>query len=129
MDTGATDCLIPGQHLESIGISPAAYRIYELADGSEVRMGVAAAQVEFMVRDSRIYGRIHPLSPRMNLKTYSTTTPKRFHQKTLSGVMTKTTAPGWRVSRPEIESASGHSMDHTRLRYYPPNERQVCLML
>ena len=48
VDTGATDCLIPSQHLESIGISPAAYRIYELADGSEVRMGVAAAQVEFM---------------------------------------------------------------------------------
>ncbi len=48
VDTGATDCLVPRQHLESIGITPRAQRVYELADGSEVRMGIAVAQVEFM---------------------------------------------------------------------------------
>ena len=48
VDTGATDCLVPRQHLESIGLTPTGYRVYELADGSEVRLGIAAAQVEFM---------------------------------------------------------------------------------
>ena len=48
VDTGATDCLVPRQHLESIGITPRAQRVYELADGSEIRMGIAVAQVEFM---------------------------------------------------------------------------------
>ncbi len=48
VDTGATDCLVPRQHLESIGLEPTGYRLYELADGNEVRMGIAAAQVEFM---------------------------------------------------------------------------------
>ena len=46
--TGATDCLVPRQHLESIGLAPQGYRVYELVDGSEVRLGVAAAHVEFM---------------------------------------------------------------------------------
>ena len=48
VDTGATDCLVPGQHLESIGLAPKGQRVYELADGSEIRMGVTVAQVEFM---------------------------------------------------------------------------------
>lgn len=48
VDTGATDCLVPRQHLESIGLMPTGYRVYELADGSEARLGIAAAQVEFM---------------------------------------------------------------------------------
>ena len=48
VDTGATDCLVPRQHLESIGLAPEGQRVYELADGSEVRMGVAVARVEFM---------------------------------------------------------------------------------
>lgn len=48
VDTGATDCLVPKQHLESIGLVPEGQRIYELADGIEVRMGVAVARVEFM---------------------------------------------------------------------------------
>ncbi len=45
VDTGATDCLVPRQHLESIGFAPEGQRVYELADGSEVRMGVAVARV------------------------------------------------------------------------------------
>ena len=48
VDTGATDCLVPRQHLESIGLKPEGQRVYELADGSEVRMGVTVARVEFM---------------------------------------------------------------------------------
>ena len=48
VDTGATDCLVPRQHLESIGLKPTGQRIYGVADGSEIRLGAAAAQVEFM---------------------------------------------------------------------------------
>ena len=48
VDTGATDCLVPRQHLESIGLVPRGQRSYGLADGSEVRMDIASAQVEFM---------------------------------------------------------------------------------
>ena len=48
VDTGATDCLVPRQHLESIGIVPQGQRVYELADGNEIRMDIAVAQVEFM---------------------------------------------------------------------------------
>ena len=48
VDTGATDCLVPRQHLESIGLAPKGQRLYELADGSELRMDITAARVEFM---------------------------------------------------------------------------------
>lgn len=48
VDTGATDCLVPREHLESIGIIPEGQRIYGLADGSEIRMDIAVARVEFM---------------------------------------------------------------------------------
>ncbi len=48
VDTGATDCLVPRQHLESIGLVPEGQRIYGLADGSEIRMDITAARIEFM---------------------------------------------------------------------------------
>lgn len=48
VDTGAIDCLVPRQHLESIGLAPAGQRIYGLADGSELEMDVAGGQIEFM---------------------------------------------------------------------------------
>ena len=48
VDTGAIDCLVPRQHLESIGLAPAGQRIYGLADGSELKMDVAGGQIEFM---------------------------------------------------------------------------------
>ena len=48
VDTGATDCLVPRQCLESIGLQSKGQRRYTLADGSEIRMDVTAAQVEFM---------------------------------------------------------------------------------
>ena len=48
VDMGATDCLVPRQHLECIGLDTKGQRIYGLANGSEVRMDVKVGQVEFM---------------------------------------------------------------------------------
>ena len=48
VDTGATDCLVPRSALESIGLQPRDSRLYELADGSELRLDVTVAEIEFM---------------------------------------------------------------------------------
>ena len=48
VDTGAIDSLVPRQHLEAIGLKPKAQRVYELADGSEVKMDITAGDIEFM---------------------------------------------------------------------------------
>ena len=48
VDTGATDCLVPRQHLEAIGLVPEGQRTYGLADGSEMRFDITVARVEFM---------------------------------------------------------------------------------
>ena len=48
VDTGAVDCLVPGKELATIGLSPKAQRTYELGDGSEVKMDITTADVEFM---------------------------------------------------------------------------------
>lgn len=48
VDTGATDCYIPGNRLREIGIKPQGRRTYELADGSEIAVDIAVAQIEFM---------------------------------------------------------------------------------
>ena len=48
VDTGATDSLVPRQHLEAIGLKPEAPRTYLLADGSEVQMDIAVARIELM---------------------------------------------------------------------------------
>lgn len=48
VDTGATDSVAPKCHLEAIGLQPEEQRRYELADGSEVDMGIAGARIEFM---------------------------------------------------------------------------------
>ena len=48
VDTGATDCLVPRHHLDEIGLAPQGQRSYSMADGREIRMDIAAAQVEFM---------------------------------------------------------------------------------
>ena len=48
VDTGATDCLVPRRHLESIGLVPEGQRIYQLADGSELQMDIAVVRVELM---------------------------------------------------------------------------------
>lgn len=48
VDPGAIDCLVPRQHLESIGLAPVGERAYGLADGREVKMSVGVAQIELM---------------------------------------------------------------------------------
>ena len=47
VDTGATDTLVPRQHLESIGIFSEGQRVYGLADGEEIRLDIAVARIEF----------------------------------------------------------------------------------
>ena len=57
--TGATDSLVPRPHLEAIGLAPRGKRLYELADGSELRRDVTVAEIEFMgeiVGGTVIYG-------------------------------------------------------------------------
>ncbi len=59
VDTGATDSLVPRPHLEAIGLQPRGERIYELADGSELRLDITVAEIEFMgeiVGGTIIYG-------------------------------------------------------------------------
>ena len=59
VDTGATDSLVPRPHLEAIGLEPRGKRIYELADGSELRLDITVAEIEFMgeiVGGTIIYG-------------------------------------------------------------------------
>lgn len=48
VDTGATDSLVPRDHLESIGLNPKGQRTYELADGNELRMDITTGDIEFM---------------------------------------------------------------------------------
>ena len=48
VDTGAIDSLVPRPRLEAIGIEPIAQRVYELADGTEITMDIAGAQLELM---------------------------------------------------------------------------------
>lgn len=53
VDTGATDCLVPRQHLESIGLTPRGERRYGLADGGEIRVGVTGGEIAFMGETTR----------------------------------------------------------------------------
>lgn len=48
LNTGATDSLVPRQHLEAIGLKPEAQRTYILANGSEIRMDVAVARIKLL---------------------------------------------------------------------------------
>ena len=48
VDTGAIDCYAPASRLREIGLEPRGKRTYELADGTEVALDIAVAQVEFM---------------------------------------------------------------------------------
>jgi clan AA aspartic protease len=48
VDTGATDCMAPGNQLRAIGLEPSGKRTYELADGSEISLEIGVAKVEFM---------------------------------------------------------------------------------
>ena len=48
VDTGAIDSLVPGPHLDAIGLKPEGKRVYELADGNESVMDITTAEIEFM---------------------------------------------------------------------------------
>ena len=48
VDTGATDSVVPKRYLHEIGLEPEETRLYELADGTEVALGIAAARIELM---------------------------------------------------------------------------------
>ena len=48
VDTGSIDCIAPGKYLREIGIEPSGKRSYELADGTEIKMDVGVAKIEFM---------------------------------------------------------------------------------
>ena len=48
VDTGGIDSLVPGKHLEAIGLKPKAQRVHELADGSEVTLDITTGDIEFM---------------------------------------------------------------------------------
>ena len=48
VDTGAIDSLVPKNHLKAIGLKPKGQRVYELADGSEVKMDITTGDIEFM---------------------------------------------------------------------------------
>ncbi len=48
VDTGAIDCLVPGNRLREVGIKPVGKRTYELADGTDAVRDIGVAQVEFM---------------------------------------------------------------------------------
>ena len=48
VDTGAIDSLVPGPQLEAIGLRPKSQRVYGLADGSEIRLDITTADIEFM---------------------------------------------------------------------------------
>ena len=48
VDTGAVDCMVPGNRLKEIGIEPRGKRTYELADGTEIAMDIGVVQIEFM---------------------------------------------------------------------------------
>jgi len=48
VDTGATDSMVPRNHLEAIGLNPKSQRTYELANGNEFKMDITTGDIEFM---------------------------------------------------------------------------------
>ena len=48
VDTGATECMAPRLHLESIGLAPKSRREYELADGTRLAFDITVAEVEIL---------------------------------------------------------------------------------
>lgn len=48
IDTRAIDSLVPANRLKEIGLAPKSKRIYELADGSEVKLDITTGDIEFM---------------------------------------------------------------------------------
>jgi clan AA aspartic protease len=56
VDTGATDCLVPGEAVRALGLEPKGEVRVILADEREARMQFAGAEIEFMGEIT--YGRV-----------------------------------------------------------------------
>ena len=56
VDTGATDCLIPAEAVEALGLEPKGEVSVVLADERETRLPFAGAEIEFMGEIT--YGRV-----------------------------------------------------------------------
>jgi clan AA aspartic protease len=56
VDTGATDCLIPAEAVEALGLQPKGEVHVVLADEREARMQFSGAEIEFMGEIT--YGRV-----------------------------------------------------------------------
>ena len=66
VDTGATDSLVPRQHLEAIGIRPEGQRTCVPGGGTEIQMDIGVARIELLgeiVRSTVLFGdeRAEPL--------------------------------------------------------------------
>jgi clan AA aspartic protease len=48
VDTGATDCMVPGDKLEKLGVKKEGKMAYELADGSVKEYSYGLVRIEFM---------------------------------------------------------------------------------
>ena len=48
VDTGSTDCVVPGNALRGIGLQPKGRRVYELADGRRETVDITTGDIEFM---------------------------------------------------------------------------------
>lgn len=48
VESRTTDCLVPRPALESIGLRAKVDRVYETADGSEIKLDITTADIEFM---------------------------------------------------------------------------------
>ena len=48
VDTGAIDCMVPGDQLAKAGIEPERKKVYELANGQPVEYEIGFARVQFM---------------------------------------------------------------------------------
>jgi clan AA aspartic protease len=48
VDTGATDCMVPGNELEKLGIKKEGKMSYELADGTLKEFSFGLVRIEFM---------------------------------------------------------------------------------
>ena len=48
IDTDAIGSLVPRLYLEAVRLDPKGQRVYELADGSEIKMDVTTGDIEFM---------------------------------------------------------------------------------
>lgn len=100
VDTGATDSMVPRVHLEAIGLKPKGQRVYELADGSELKFDITSADLEFMgefVGGTIIYNEDDNAEPLLGVTALESVgievDPKNQRLKRLPAVRLKTLRP------------------------------------